>query len=65
VGRRRERKSERERRKKGNSAENTTEETRSWDLHVFIAQDLQLWIMQILSLLKYFIDSDILLWSHI
>ena len=27
-----------------------TEETRSWDLHVFIAEALQTWIMQILSL---------------
>jgi len=37
--------------KERESAEqNRTEETRSWDLHVFIAEALQTWIMQILSL---------------
>lgn len=38
------------REKERGRVQNRTEETRSWDLHVFIAEVLQIWIMQILSL---------------
>lgn len=37
-------------RERESAEQNRTEETRSWDLHVFIAEALQIWIMQILSL---------------
>lgn len=37
-------------RERESAEQNRTEETRSWDLHVFIAEVLQIWIMQILSL---------------
>lgn len=34
-------------RERESAEQNRTEETRSWDLHVFIAEALQIWIMQI------------------